>query len=41
MEVDWAGSTAFIIDRDTGEKVKDIFSLQHYRSHFDRIIHDS
>lgn len=22
MEVDWAGSTAFIIDRDTGEKVK-------------------
>lgn len=21
MEVDWAGSTAFIIDRDTGEKV--------------------
>ncbi|WP_379969134.1 hypothetical protein [Ectobacillus sp. sgz5001026] len=22
MEVDWAGSTAFIIDRDTGEKIK-------------------
>lgn len=22
MEVDWAGSTAFIVDRDTGEKVK-------------------
>lgn len=22
LEVDWAGSTAFIIDRDTGEKVK-------------------
>lgn len=22
MEVDWAGSTAFVIDRDTGEKVK-------------------
>lgn len=22
MEVDWAGTTAFIIDRDTGEKVK-------------------
>nr|WP_238937946.1 hypothetical protein [Anaerobacillus isosaccharinicus] len=22
MEVDWAGSTSFIIDRDTGEKVK-------------------
>lgn len=22
MEVDWAGSTGFIIDRDTGEKVK-------------------
>lgn len=22
MEVDWAGSTTFIIDRDTGEKVK-------------------
>ncbi|WP_235714607.1 hypothetical protein [Neobacillus dielmonensis] len=22
MEVDWAGSTLFIIDRDTGEKVK-------------------
>lgn len=22
MEVDWAVSTAFIIDRDTGEKVK-------------------
>lgn len=22
MEVDWAGSTAFIIDRDTGKKVK-------------------
>lgn len=22
MEVDWAGSTSFIIDRDTGEKIK-------------------
>lgn len=22
MEIDWSGSTAFIIDRDTGEKVK-------------------
>ncbi|WP_371413715.1 hypothetical protein [Virgibacillus sp. Bac330] len=22
MEVDWAGSSAFIIDRDTGEKIK-------------------
>ncbi|WP_245975349.1 hypothetical protein [Oceanobacillus chungangensis] len=23
MEVDWEGSTAFIIDRDTGEKLKE------------------
>ncbi|WP_246001337.1 hypothetical protein [Oceanobacillus piezotolerans] len=22
MEFDWAGSTAFVIDRDTGEKLK-------------------
>jgi transposase len=32
MEVDWAGSTAFIIDRDTGEKVKAYCSLRHYRA---------